>query len=251
MRSAMEEFKNKETQLLYFTDSLLVVCQSLVRDVYEENGKQVVILDQTAFYPQGGGQPCDKGKIIASNGVVFIVEDVRNIEGIVKHIGKFENGVFEKNMSVECFVDKERRFLHSRIHSAGHVLDMGLRKLDLQLTSGRGYHFPEGPYNQYFIDKEIDKEKLLVDLERACNECIQENHIVKLFVVEKKDLAKYCHMVPENIPDYKKTRVVMFGDSFGLPCGGTHVSTLSEIGPMKIKKIKIENNNSIKISYLV
>ena len=67
----MEEFKNKETQLLYFTDSLLLSCSSLVIDVYEENSKQVVILDQTAFYPQGGGQPCDKGKIISSCKPVF------------------------------------------------------------------------------------------------------------------------------------------------------------------------------------
>ena len=76
------------TKLLYLENFTLLECEAKVASVENENGKDILILDQTCFYPQGGGQPYDKGIINSPSGA-FVVEEVRSVEGIVKHIGHF------------------------------------------------------------------------------------------------------------------------------------------------------------------
>ena len=77
------------TKLLYFEDFTLLKFDSKVTDVSEENERTIIVLDQTVFYPQGGGQPYDKGVIENPSGK-FLVEEVRFLEGTVKHIGTFQ-----------------------------------------------------------------------------------------------------------------------------------------------------------------
>ena len=235
------------TKLLYLEDFNLLFCEARLINVSEEDGHSIVLLDQTIFYPQGGGQPYDKGIIEGSSGK-YIVEEVRFIDGMVKHIGKFENGTFNKGEIVTCFIDKERRALHSRIHSAGHVVDMAVVALGLNWIPGKGFHFPEGPYVEYAGSLDaIDKEKLKIDIEDLCHKFIQEKRTTKLLFMDKEKMSEVCHFVPDYVPESKPGRVVMYGD-FGIPCGGTHVSNLSEIRSMTIRKIKLEKDN-IRVAY--
>jgi len=235
------------THLLYLEDFNLLECDSQVLEVLKEDEKDVVILDQTVFYPQGGGQPYDQGFIQNESGK-FLVEEVRFLEGIVKHIGKFESGNFEKGMEIKCIVDRERRKLHSRLHSAGHVLDMAVAALGLSWVPGKGYHFPNGPYVEYAGQiEDSEKEKLRVEIEGKCNEFIREGiETTPVFMVKEK-MHEVCRFVPEYLPEGKPTRVVMYGE-FGVPCGGTHVNNLKDIGPMAIRKVKLERG-SIRVSY--
>ena len=83
------------TKLLYLEDFTLLKFDSKVTDVSEENGRAIIVLDQTVFYPQGGGQPYDKGVIENPSGK-FLVEEVRFLEGTVKHIGTFQHNTFIK-----------------------------------------------------------------------------------------------------------------------------------------------------------
>ncbi|MBI3335802.1 MAG: hypothetical protein HY001_04890 [Candidatus Portnoybacteria bacterium] len=235
------------TKLLYLEDFTLLEANGKVVEVTQENGRDIIVLDQTIFYPQGGGQPYDKGIIEWPSGK-FFVEEVRFVGGIVKHIGKFESGTLQKEEMVKCVVDKERRALHSRIHSAGHVVDMAIYELKLSWTPGKGYHFPEGPYVEYVGSLEgLDKEKIKADVENLCNKFVQESRQTELLFMDKEKMKKVCHFVPDYIPEGKPARVVMYGD-FGIPCGGTHVSNLAEIKPMTIRKIKTEGSN-VRIAY--
>jgi Ser-tRNA(Ala) deacylase AlaX len=235
------------TKLLYLEDFNLLDVDAKVVEVLEENGRIVVVLDQTVFYPQGGGQPYDQG-IIESLNAKFLVEEVRFLEGVVKHIGKFEHGVFQKGETVQCKVDGVRRALNSQLHSAGHVVEMAVVKLGLTWIPGKGYHFPDGPYVEYTGSLEgIDKEKLKIDFERACNEFVSEGRKTELRFMPKSEMSSVCHFVPDYIPEGKPACVVLFGD-FGVPCGGTHVSNLSEIKQMTIRKIKAEGKN-IRVGY--
>ncbi len=135
-----------KTKLLYLEDFLAVTAEARVEDVIEENGKAVVALDATIFYPQGGGQPYDTGAIESDAGDArFIVEDTRFVDGVVKHIGHFENRMFVGGERVKLFVDEARRKLHSHLHSAGHVVDMAVAALGLPWIPGKGSHFPQGP----------------------------------------------------------------------------------------------------------
>jgi Ser-tRNA(Ala) deacylase AlaX len=235
------------TKLIYLEDFNLLASDAKVLEIVQENSKEIVILDQTIFYPQGGGQPYDKGYIEGPSGK-FLVEEVRFADGIVKHIGKFEFGSFQIGESVKCAVDEPRRALHSRIHSAGHVVDMAVTALNLNWIPGKGYHFPEGPYVEYAgILDGLDKEKLKTDIENLCNKFVNENWETQFLFMDKEKMKEVCHFVPDYIPEGKPARVVMYGD-FGVPCGGTHVSNLSEIKHMTIRKIKSESGN-IRVAY--
>ncbi len=237
------------TKLLYLENFNLLTNEAKVISVNEENGQNAIILDQTTFYPQGGGQPYDTGTIIGNSGK-FIVGEVRFMDGIVRHIGKFENGKFQTGDLVNCVIDKVRREINSRIHSAGHVVDMAVVALKLNWVPSKGFHFPEGPYIEYSGTIEnIDKDKLKADIEKLCNEFINKRLEVKLLFIDKDKMSEICHFVPDNMPDDKPGRVVTFGD-FGIPCGGTHVNNLSEINNITIRKIKGGINN-IRVAYAV
>ncbi|GEM_PF-278038 len=232
------------TKLLYLENFTLLECEAKVIAVENENGRDILILDQTCFYPQGGGQPYDKG-IIESNSGKFIVEETRFVDGAVRHIGSFEKGAFKQGDTVACKVEKDRRELNSRLHSAGHLVDMALATIKPDWIPGKGYHFPDGPYVEYQgtldpVESEklsaIDgfasggKTALAIAIEERANRIISDGCNVKIVFADKKEMAKLCRFVPDYIPEGKPGRVVRFGE-FGVPCGGTHVSNLSEINP--------------------
>ena len=236
-----------DTELLYLEDFTLLSCEAKVVDVLSEDDRTILVLDQTIFYPQGGGQPYDQGIIEGTSGK-FLVEEVRFVDGLVKHFGEFQSGSLNAEDTVKCLVDVERRSLHSKIHSAGHVVDMAVVAQGLDWVPGKGFHFPDGPYVEYSGSLDgLDKEKLKADLERSCNEFIQESRENKLLFMPKDEMSTVCHWVPDYIPEGKPSRVVMFGD-FGTPCGGTHVSNLSDIKSMTIRKVKSERGN-IRVAY--
>ncbi|MDO8622595.1 MAG: alanine--tRNA ligase-related protein [bacterium] len=236
------------TTLTYLEDFILLSAPASVLEVVTgDGGREIVILDRTIFYPQGGGQPYDQGTIEGPTGV-FAVEEVRFVDGIVKHIGHTVRGPLHAGDAVSCTVDRTRRELHSRIHSAGHVVDMAVHALHLPWVPGKGYHFPEGPYVEYAGSLDgLDREKLKADLERSCNTFVAENRETTLRFMEKERMKDVCHFVPDYIPEGKPARVVMYGD-FGVPCGGTHVSHLGDIRHLTIRKIKPEGPR-IRVGY--
>jgi len=237
-----------ETKLLYLEDFTLLEYEAKVFECLQENGRDVLMLDATVFYPQGGGQPYDTGVIESPSGK-FVVEEVRFTDGMVRHAGHFESGAFAINDTVRCRVDKERRMLHSRIHSAGHLVDFAVSELALPWTPGKGYHFPQGPYVEYTGNLTgADKEKLKENIERIGREVIQNGKEVTVRFMKKEDMASVCRFVPDNLPGNKPGRVVIFGGNFGVPCGGTHVKNLSEIRGFSVRKIKQEGEH-IRVGY--
>ena len=130
----------------------LLECSAIVEEIKDlgEN-KFSIILNQTVFYPQGGGQPYDNG-IIKNENAIFNVNEVRFIEGQVHHIGTYSKETFKIGDTVDCLVEKERRQLNTRLHSAGHLIDMGLKELGRSWKPGKGYHFPNGPYVEYLTE---------------------------------------------------------------------------------------------------
>lgn len=238
------------TKLLYLEDFLELAANARVVEIAEENRKTIVLLDATIFYSQGGGQPYDTGVIESASGAArFIVEDTRFTDGIVKHIGHFEHGIFAAGDNVKLSVDAVRRAVHSRLHSAGHIVDMAVAALGLPWTPGKGFHFPQGPYVEYRGSLDgLDKEKIKSDIEELCKKFVRENLATKVTFPTPEEMTRIMARNPAAVvPDGKSPRVVMFGD-FGVPCGGTHVKNLGEIGVITIRKIKSEGAN-IRVGY--
>jgi len=233
-----------ETKLLYMEDMQALSCTAQITDL--KDGQ--IILNQTVFYPQGGGQPYDTGEII-SDGAVFDVKEVRFDNGQVVHHGDTKKGDFKIGDCVECKVNEERRTLHSRIHSAGHVIDMALKELSIPWIPGKGYHFPDGSYVEYAGNLDDDVEDLKKRLEDACNQITQSDVKTEVVITDSEKISDLCHHVPTYLPKGRPVRVVMYGD-FGVPCGGTHVEKLSDIGKITVRKIK-QKKGVIKVSYQI
>lgn len=237
------------TKLLYLEDMQQLGCTAYVEGIEEKDGKTIVYLDQTVFYPQGGGQPYDTGTI-SSPDTTFTVEEVRFVEGRVLHIGHFNGHPFMQGEDVECKVDKDRRELNTRMHSGGHVLDMAVNELGYNWTPGKGYHFPQGAYVGYTGDLgDETKEAVVEKLTQKIAEILGHDIKTEIRFVDKDEMAKLCRHVPEYLPKDKPSRVVLYGD-FGVPCGGTHVAALKDIGHETVRKIKTQAG-TIRISYEV
>lgn len=234
------------TRLRYLEEMDRLELETKVSAVDNQNGRSVILLEETIFYPQGGGQPCDQGSILSPRGH-FRVEEVRIADGTVRHFGTFTEASFAAEDRVTCLVEAERRMLHSRVHSAGHVVDMAVQALSLQWTPGKGYHFPDGPYVEYAGTPGADPERLKSEIAARCNEILSQGIQTRVRFVSVDEMRRLCRFVPENIPTDKPSRIVFYGD-FGVPCGGTHVARLSEIGSMRIRKLK-QNRDVIRVSY--
>lgn len=235
------------TKLIYLEDMHTLEGDAKVVGVGEMDGRAYIVLDQTILYAQGGGQPADHG-VIKNNVSTFTVTDVRFKDGIVYHYGEFEKGALAIGDSVAVQVDGERRQLHKRLHAGAHVLDMVVAEMNLPWVPGKGYHFPGGPYVEYAGSLDgIDVQQLKEKMEKRIHEIIASDASTRTVFVNKEEMTKLCRFVPEHLPEGKPTRVVLYGD-FGVPCGGTHVAHLSEIGKENIRKIKVEKG-IVKIGY--
>ena len=127
------------TDLVYWSDTYQFETTAKVVELISlPNNDFVLILDRTIFYPQGGintvtiyvyfekgGQPSDQGTI-KTDGETFVVNDVRLKDSMVHHTGKFQNengqDKFKPDTPVQLSINKEKRVLHARLHSAGHLL---------------------------------------------------------------------------------------------------------------------------------
>lgn len=225
-----------ETVLLYLEQMHLLESTAKVFSLPVQDERQAIILDQTVFYPQGGGQPYDTGRIVSKKGE-FIVTEVRNIDGLVWHYGS--GPVPEIGESVQLLVDAERRLRHSKLHTAGHVVDSALANLGLKWTDSRGHHFPDGPYVAYENLSE-SSEDLKSRIESEANRLIAEGYDVQSLFVTPEELPKHCFPGNFNYPAGKKLRIIKVYGELGCPCGGTHVKNIQEIGSIKIPKLKKE-----------
>ncbi len=235
------------TKLIYMDDFDVVTCSARVASIIEvEDGRTDIQLDQTCFYPRGGGQDWDTGTISGPHGTLH-VDEVRLDElGIAHHVGKID-GTIKVNDEVTCKVDEKRRGDNTRLHSAGHVIDMAVDTLELGWVPGRGAHYPHMSFVEYEAMNE--NPDIATDIERTANAIIASGLTNTLRYMSKDELAAVCRHVPTNLPSNKPTRVVLYGD-FGVPCGGTHVRQLADIGTIGVTKVKSKKGLT-KVSYTV
>ncbi len=232
------------TKLLYLQDTYQYESPATVVEVFMHDGRQVVILDQTIFYPQGGGQPTDKG-LIVSDSAKFQVTDVRlSPDSKVYHFGEFVEGGFQPNDTVQLKIDSDLRMLHAKLHSAGHLIDCAMTQIHYaNLKPSKGFHYPEGTYVEYEGQLE-DPEKFRQDLEKHLAELIQQDLTLTSHSLSPAQAKAQGVWAPEG----KEARVTQVHGFEAWGCGGTHVRSTQELGQIKITKIKNKKGN-LRISY--
>ena len=241
----MEDISMQKTQLAYLNDSHKVEDDARFVCLEQVDGKgTAVVLDQTIFYPQGGGQPADQGQISSSN-ATFNVHDVRLVDGVVHHYGTFSSGEFAGGEPVKLRINADRRLRHTRLHSAGHLIDATVRMLELPLTPTKGYHFSDGPYVEYEGEIPIDqREDIRLRLEQKVNELVNSKFETQMVYAKKDQMQEICGFIPNYIVDNKEVRVISIVPKLGCPCGGTHVKNSEDVGQIKLTKIRVKGGQS-------
>jgi hypothetical protein len=161
------------TVALYQTDTYLLKSDATVLAVEPLDGGEgwAVVLDQTVFHPQGGGQPADVGTLEGESGAPFAVSMVKKgPTGVVRHEGASPTPPpFAAGSRVRCAVSEQPRLLNARVHSAGHLIDVAMTNSGMasRLRPTKGYHFTPGSYVEYEGDKldVSERDKLLTKLQ--------------------------------------------------------------------------------------
>ena len=214
-------------------------------------------LDRTLFYPIGGGQNWDTGKIITPNEELQVSE-VRGRNLVEHHVNTDHNLSVGDEIIGE--IDWDRRYSHMRMHTAQHLMSgLAYELFDGARTVGNQINVSHSriDFNPISFDESMMKE-----LSDSANQYIRESTKVYESIMTREEINSIMpedrtnmDLLPKSVKDL---RVITIGNEFDLcPCAGTHVANLSEIGDITIvskkykgkgtQRIKYELNNNYKV----
>ena len=219
------------TKELFRSDGYLASCPARVTEV-DDRGVQ---FDQTVFYPLSGGQPGDTGRIVRSDGSLLTVIDTLKDKETGEHIHLLQDDGESPIIGeqVELLVDWERRYRLMRMHSCMHLLcaiiPAGVTGGSIRDGSARLDFDLPGPPDKLFIEREL-------------NRLIKEDHKMRMRWITDSELECQPELVRtmsvQPPTGSGSVRLVEFEGVDLQPCGGTHVASTSEIGPVRVKKIE-------------
>ena len=210
----------------------LIIEEKLVKAA--DTGQEVhIVLDQTPFYAEAGGQVGDTGIVQTKNSKVE-VSNTKKSNDIIVHIGKVVEGKIKTNENVTCVIDKGRRAAIKRNHSATHLLHYTLRQVVGQHAEQSGSLVAPERLRFDFHHFEGIKKDEIARIEELMNERIMENTPVATeeMALDKARKAGATALFGEKYGE--NVRVVSIGDYSQELCAGTHVKNTGEIGLFKI-----------------
>ena len=222
------------TELLFRNDAYLKSCEARVKGVNERGG---ILLDRTVFYATAGGQPGDKGTLTSGGTSVPIATTVYDEAKNVVHVPAMAAGL-DLNTPVTLTLDWETRYRNMRAHTLMHLL---CANVPYPVTGGAitedggriDFDIPEGG----IPDK--------VELGRKINALIENDHPVSFRWISDEELGANPHLIRTMSVKPPigtgRVRLVAIGEDGRVdlqPCGGTHVRSTGEIGPIAVAKIE-------------
>ncbi len=223
------------TERLYFRDSYSTSFNAKLVAAAKEQGKSYyVVLDRTLFHPKGGGQPTDTGSIRAG-GFSAIVKKVMDVQGVVVHYVKLENGTeMQMGETVNGSIDWEPRYKYMKRHTSAHMFDHCINaatgRIYRTLSSWLGEPLA---YVDYSGSPPTEKELSLA--EELANNYVDRGFEVNISFVRKEDLVELSGAPNiERLPESDTYRVVQINGFESIPCGGTHLKNTKEIGRFRI-----------------
>ena len=209
-----------ETEKLYYQDPYLTAFTARVLSCEKSKSGWAVVLDRTAFYPEGGGQPADHGTLGAVQ-----VTDVHETKGVIFHTC---DGPVEIGAAVEGSIDWTRRFDHMQQHSGEHILS-GLL-CSLYDCSNVGFHLGADTVTIDY-DRELTWEQVL-EAERQANEAIWRDTPAEITFPAPDALAQLDYRSKKELTG--QVRIVSFPGADCCACCGTHVRRAGEVGLIKV-----------------
>ena len=224
-------------------DSYLRECDAIVVSV--KDGK-FVVLDQTVFYPKGGGQPCDTGKMLRGDEVYTVVY-VGKFSGEVSH--EVDHPGLREGDNVHCVLDWERRYRLMRSHTAAHLFASLLCTGTGALVTGNQLEQDKIRFD--FSLEKFDPETLKRYVDKA-NELFREDVPVKSYELPREEALKIpgvVKMAEAFPPDIPRLRIVEIVGLDRQADGGTHVKNLREVGQIKVLKTENKGKQNRRVYF--
>jgi misacylated tRNA(Ala) deacylase len=224
------------TSLLYQTDSYQKSFRAVVSSLDSEN--RAIVLDRTAFYPGGGGQPNDQGWLTIDHQQFFIAR-AKKIGGDVYHYIDGDIPLPKMGAQVEGVIDWQRRYALMRTHTALHILcGVVFRDYGALVTGGD----MDPLAGRMDFEFETMQKELVNTIEAAVNYEVTQNRPVKVAILPRQEafqipdlIRTKINLLPEGIQEVRVVEIV------GLDLqadGGTHVRSSREVGRLRVTDYK-------------
>lgn len=211
-----------------------------------KSAKDYVVLDQSAFYPEGGGQPSDTGLLQWENGEGRVVHVAK--KGVIRHI--IDGPVPEEGTVVRGILDWERRYAHMQMHTAQHIISGVVFDAYGGRTVGNQIH---ADYSRVDFHPVHFSHRHLEDIEEGCNDIIAAGHPVTIYEEDRDSLEKRVNpercnldLLPASVATL---RIVEIEGYDVCPCAGTHVRSTAEIPPLRIIRKEGKGRDRERIVY--
>jgi len=216
------------TAKLYWEDAHLTRFAARVTDAWLQGAHRIVALDQSAFYPTGGGQPCDTGSINAARVIdVEMGDDGRILHRLGSDIS------FSVGEEVTCEVDWRRRREMTQQHTGQHILSQAFFRLFGAET--KGFRITDRTTEiDLTLEAQPDEiERAIARAEELANDVVFDNREIRAHMVTPEEAAALPLRKESFITDC--VRVIEIADYDLSPCGGTHAERTGEVGLIAVR----------------
>ena len=205
-----------------------------VVDLLKEGQVGAVVLDQTPFYAESGGQVGDRGELVSDTGV-FSVDDTQKHGNAHVHLGRVTRGALETGQQVTAQVDAPTRINTVRNHSATHLLHAALREVLGDHVTQQGSLVAPDRLRFDFSHPEPVSEQQMLQIEQLVNRRILENIDTEIRWMPLNEALESGAMSLFGEKYDEQVRVLKIGGDFSVElCGGTHVARAGDIGLFKL-----------------
>jgi misacylated tRNA(Ala) deacylase len=232
------------TEEIFRQDSYIRDCDATVAKVDggSEREPASIVLDRTVFYPMGGGQPGDTGALSWSGGELRIVDTRYGDGGRILHVAEQGAVLPAEGDMVRATVDWDRRYRHMRMHTALHLLGAVLR---YGVTGGN--IGADRSRLDFDMEDTVDKDAVTA----AMQALVDESHPVSCRWITDQELEAQPALVRTmSVQPPKGAGHVRLLEIEGVdlqPCGGTHLKSTREVGPVRVSKVEKKGKRNRRV----
>jgi alanyl-tRNA synthetase len=228
--------KKPVTRLLYYEDAYIKQFQTKIAQIVQVDGRQGLVLEQTAFYPMGGGQPADNGALKSKNWEAQVI-GVEWRDGALVHVLGEVKGEVKEQDNVLGKIDWNRRWALTRNHTAAHLISPAIRQ-----AVGKPLEIVGSAINadksRLDLGHEGSLRELFSKIEEIANRVVAEDRLVLIKTMPRAEAERHVEGFHESLKtlpsNIENVRVVEIKDWHACACGGTHVKSTHEVGSIKI-----------------
>ena len=226
------------TEALFKHDAYLQECKAQI--IVSSN--EFVVLDKTVFYPTGGGQPGDTGKIKWNDNSIDVIDTRYSKNGEIQHFLKNNNPLPSEGITVKAEINWDRRYRHMRMHTALHLLGSILK---YGVTGGN--IGAEKSRLDFDMSEPVDKDAV----DEALQNLVKKNVPIKSTWISDEELDAQPDLVRTmSVKPPKGLGKVRLLEIEGIdiqPCGGTHVKSTGEIGCVQLGKVEKKGKHNRRV----